>query len=88
MALVLATFTLAKPSATIATGILTFAGTPLATIGINSGVVASAQLADSTGTIVASGLTVGLAGADIIISAAAINPGDTVSFLAGTITGV
>ena len=88
MALVLATFTLANPFATIAAGILTFAGTPIATVGINSGVAASTQLANSARTLVASGLTVGLAGTDIVISQAVINLGDNVSLLAGTITGV
>ena len=88
MALVLCGFTLAKPSATIFNGVLTFAGTPFSTFGINSGAAASAQLTDSTGTIVASGLTVGLAGTDIVISQSVINLGDTVSFLAGAITGV
>jgi hypothetical protein len=51
-------------------------------------IAASAQLADSAGTLVASGLTVGLAGTDIVISQAVINLGDNVSLLAGTITGV
>jgi hypothetical protein len=65
-------------------------GMPLSTFGVGNGVAASATLTDSAGTIVASGLTIGLtgSGANIIASAVTMTAGDTVSLLSGTIIGV
>ena len=90
MALVLSTVILLKPCATILNGVLTFSGTPLADpAAAASGLAAAAQITDSTGTIWASGLTVGLAGSgsNVTISLINIAAGSIVTFLSGTITG-
>lgn len=83
---VLATITLPKPSATKAGGVLTLSGVPLTTTATAAGTAAKAELRDSIGTVVASGLTVGTTGADIIINATAISVGQTVQLNSGTIT--
>jgi len=83
---VLATVTLPKPSATKSGGILTLAGTPLLTTASASGTAAKAELRDSIGTVIASGLTVGTSGADIIINAVAISSGQSVQLNSGAIT--
>ena len=88
MALVLSTVTLVKPCATISSGVLTFSGTPISDpFAAASGFATAARITDSTGTVVASGLTVGLAGTDIIISLQNITAGSIVTFVSGTITG-
>ena len=88
MATVLATILLAKPSATVSGGVLTFSGLPRTDAAAdNSGTAAAAQIADSNGTVVVSGLTVGTSGADIIISSVTITLGDIVSLVTATITG-
>lgn len=90
MAVVLSTVVLLKPAGIIVGGVLTFSGTPLFDVGAAaSGLATAARITDSAGTIVASGLTVGLAGslANIIISAQNIVAGIPVEFVAGTITG-
>jgi hypothetical protein len=45
-----------------------------------------AELRNNAGTVIASGLTVGTSGADIIISNTAITSGQTVQCTGGTIT--
>lgn|SRR5262245_3623103 len=90
MGLVLSTVTLLKPCATIAAGVLTFSGTPLVDPGAAaSGTAAAAQITDSTGTVWASGLTVGLSGsgANVIINSVNITAGGIITFQSGTITG-
>lgn len=88
MALILSNIILSKPCATIAAGVLTFANLPLTDpSAILGGTATEGEITDSSGNVVISGLTVGLAGADLIISATNINAGDTVSFISGTITG-
>lgn len=87
MAVTLATITLSKPCATIAAGVLTFSGTPLNAIASNTGVVAAATITDSTGLVVASGFSVGLAGTDIIVNLLNVSAGSIVTFISGAITG-
>lgn len=88
MSTVLATITLNKPCATIAAGVLTFSGLPLSDLADADGTAAEAEITDSAGTVVISGLTVGTSGADLIIAGTAvIATGDTVTLLTGTITG-
>jgi hypothetical protein len=82
----LVSITLAKPCGTIAGGILTLS-TPATATAINSGTAALAELTDSTGLVIASGLTVGTTGTNLIISRTAIVAGDIVSLTSGTITG-
>lgn len=88
MALVLATIVLSDPCATIAGGVLTFSNLPLTDAAADAtGTAAEAQITDSVGTVVISGLTVGTAGTDLIISTTSIASGDSVSLLSATITG-
>lgn len=87
MGLVLLTTVLLKPCATIAAGVLTFSGTPIATVASANGVAAEAQVTDSTGTVWVSGLSVGLAGTDIIISLVNVAAGSIVTFQSGSIVG-
>src|SRR5215475_1183035 len=89
MGLVLFTTILLKPCGTIAAGVLTFSGTPIASIASATGVAAAGRITDSTGTVWADGLTVGLAasGANIIINLLNITAGSMVTFTSGTIVG-
>jgi hypothetical protein len=50
-----------------------------------SGTAAAAQIKDSTGTVVVSGLTVGTSGADIIFSSVAITAGQPVPMTSAAI---
>ena len=81
---VLVTFTLSKPSFTIASKTATLLGVPLSATAANSGTAALAELRDSTGTTIGSGLTVGLSGsgADVIVSTTAITSGQTITCVA------
>lgn len=80
--------TLQKPSATISNGVLTFSGTPIVNPGAPvSGIAAIATVTDSNNNVIISGLTVGTAGTDIVISQTNIAAGDIISFTSGTITG-
>lgn len=90
MASILSSITLAKPCGSVANRVLTFLGLPLVDgAAAATGIAAAAQIKDSNGTIVVSGLSVGLAGsgADAIINDANINVGDIVSLNTATITG-
>lgn len=83
---VLTTVTLAKPSGTVSSGVLTFSGTPIAATAGANGTAALARLKDSTGTVVCDGLTVGTSGTDVIVSTTTFTSGLSVSVTAGTIT--
>lgn len=90
MALVLSTVTLLKPCATISSGVLTFSGTPLTDpAAAAGGLAAAARITTSAGSVVASGLTVGLSSqsVDIVISLQNVTAGSIVTFVSGTITG-
>lgn len=84
---VLASFTLQKPSATISVRTLTIAGSPLLAVASASGIAAKAELRTSAGTVIASGLSIGLtgSGSDIIIDTTGVVSGRNVYLLAGTI---
>jgi hypothetical protein len=87
MASLLVSITLAKPSATVSSGVLTFSGLPKSGTAGNTGTAAAAQLTDSTGAVIIDGLTVGTSGTNIIIDNTSINSGQTVNFNAtSTIT--
>lgn len=87
MATTLASITLAKPSATVSAGVLTFSGLPKSATATGTGTAAEARITDSTATIVISGLTVGTSGTDIIIDNTSITSGQTINFNAtSTIT--
>src|SRR5215813_11318700 len=89
MGLVLSTVVLLKPCATISTGgLMTFSGTPLVDpAAAASGVAAAGRIINSAGSVVASGLTVGLAGsgANIIIKLVNVTAGSIVTFQSGSI---
>jgi hypothetical protein len=86
MAAVLATITLLKPSFSISGGVATLLGVPLSATASGTGTAAAAQLQDSAGNAIGSGLTVGTSGTDIVINAVAISSGQTVTITAGAIT--
>lgn len=87
------TIALASPAGTVNGGILTFTGTLLDPAAAATGDVNSGAIYDSTGTVVISGLSVGipLSGADIIISnglnSTIITAGQTVALLSAQIQG-
>lgn len=83
---VLATVTLAKPSGTVTGGVLTFSGTPIAATAGNNGTAALARLKDSTGTVIADGLTVGTSASDVIVNTTTFSSGGSVSLTSATIT--
>jgi hypothetical protein len=86
MAATLMTFTLSDPSFTESGGVITMAGVPKSGTAGASGTAAAARIKDGGGNVIASGLTVGTAGADIILNSVTISSGQIVSLTAGTIT--
>lgn len=83
---VLATISLQKPSVTISGGVATVAGTPLSASASATGTAAKAEIRDSAGNVVISGLTVGTSGSDINLNSTSISSGQTVTLTSGTIT--
>jgi hypothetical protein len=83
---------LQKPSGTVGGGVLTFAGSPTGTILINtssSNPLATADIEDSTGTVIVSGLTIGLSTAyDIVVPTTTVSAGQSITLTSATITGV
>jgi hypothetical protein len=84
----LVTFTLDDPCGSVANRVLTLDGTPISAVASAGGIAAKAELRDSDGVVICSGLTVGIVGsaADIIVDTAAIVSTRTVYLLSGTIT--
>lgn len=85
----LSTLALAKPCGSVASGVITFLGMSLVDpAAAASGTATAARIEDSTGTTVISGLTVGTAVADIVLSPTnIITAGQTIAITTGTITG-
>lgn len=84
---VLVTFTLSDPAGTVSGDVLTGSSMPKSATAGNSGTAAEARLKDSTGTVVASGLTVGTSGTNVIISpSTSITSGQSCSLTALTLT--
>jgi len=83
---VLATANLPNPAATVANGVMTFAGTPITTTAAATGTAAKAEVRNSAGDVLVSGLTVGTAGTDVIINATAISVGQSIQLTVGTFT--
>ena len=77
---------LSATAASISGGILTLLGVPIATTATGAGVAALAELRNSAGAAIVTGLTVNTAGADIIIGNTNVTIGETVSINSGTIT--
>jgi hypothetical protein len=78
MATLLGTLTMSDPCGTVSGDILTFSPITQDSSADASGTAAAAQIKDSTGTVVISGLTVGTSGADIIFSSVAITAGQPI----------
>lgn len=83
---VLAIVTLDDPCGAVSTGILTFSGVPLATVGAADGNAALARFKDSDGTVIADGLTVGTAGTNVVLNTTGIETGKPVIITSATIT--
>lgn len=89
---VIATIPLQKPSVSITGGVATILGTPITIAASAAGVAAKAELRDSAGNVIASGLTVGgtaegtNAGKDIVLNASTIATGESVILNSGSIT--
>ena len=80
------TGTAGGPFNTPSSKVLTLAGVPLSATATATGTAALAEFRNNAGTTVASGLTVGTSGTDIILNSTAISSGQTVQITAGTIT--
>lgn len=84
---ILATFTLADPCGTCASGVLTFDFDPdISAVASGTGTAANAIITDSADTTVISGLTVGTSGTDVVLDSTSITAGQIVTITAGTIT--
>ena len=91
---VVSTISLNRPCGTVNGGVLTFSGTLLDPSAANTGLIDSAMVKNSAGTVMISGLTVGIpltTGVDIIVSnglnSTLITAGQVVAVLAAQITG-
>jgi len=85
-AAVLVTVTLAKPSFTEGSQVLTIAGAPKSGVAGNTGTAAIARIKDSAGTVIAQGLTVGTSASDFNLNSTSITSGQTVTISTCTIT--
>lgn len=83
---ILAVITLADPSFALAGATLTLQNLPIGVYAIASGLLERAEIRDSTGTTVVSGLTVAPNGADIQVYNPNIVAGEYVQVQAGSIT--
>ncbi len=88
MAAVLAVIPLDNPAATVASGVMTFAGFPKSdTTADNSGTAAAARIRTAVdGTNIITGLTVGTSGADINLDSVTITAGQTITINSASIT--
>jgi hypothetical protein len=83
---VLATFLLPTEPFLIAGGVATLQGVPITSPASATGAAAKAEIRDTYGNVIVSGLTVGTAGANIIVSTTAFAAGADIVFLSGAIT--
>jgi hypothetical protein len=83
---VLATIPTTTTAFTISNKVMTLHGVPLSANASASGTAALAEIRNNAGTVIASGLTVGTSGTDIILSTTTIVSGQPVTITAGTIT--
>lgn len=88
MGTVLATVTLADPSAAAAaSGVLTFSGFPRSDTSADAtGTAAAARIRDSNNVDIITGLSVGTTGSDINLDSVSITAGQTVTITSATIT--
>ena len=83
---VLATIPLPTTAFTVSGKVATLQGVPLSATASATGTAALAELRNNSGTVIASGLTVGTTGTDIVLGSTAISSGQQVSITSGTIT--
>lgn len=90
---VLASVPFANPAFTQVNGAMTMAGAPRTVNASGAGTAAKAEIRDGIGTVIISGLTVGVAGSgpggtnpDVVINATSISVGQSVQATVGTIT--
>lgn len=81
----LVSITLADPCGSVSNGVLTFT-VPRSGTASGTGTAAKAQIKDSNAVVIASGLTVGTSGTDIIVGTTSISSGVTVNVTSGAIT--
>ena len=74
------------PPFSIASKVATLSGVPLSATPSANGAAALAELRDSAGNTVVSGLSVGTSGTDVVVSTTTFSTGTPVSVTAGTIT--
>lgn len=86
MASILATIPFTDPCGSVSGGVLTFSVPVSDTSADNTGTAAAAQVKDSNGTIVASGLTVGTAATNVVLNSVSISAGQIVTLTSATIT--
>jgi hypothetical protein len=87
MASVLAEITLDDPCGTVTSGVLNFSNFPRSDTSANAtGTAAEARIRDSSGTNIATGLTVGLSAADIILDSVSITAGQQVTINSAALT--
>ena len=82
---VLATITIPTTAISVSAGVLTITG-PIGNNASASGTAAKAELRNGNGVTIASGLTVGTTGTDVIINSTAISSGQYVQMNTSTIT--
>jgi hypothetical protein len=83
---VLVSITLAHPSFSEASQVLTMLTVPLSGVSGHTGTAALARIKSSAGTVIISGLTVGTSGTDIVLNSTSITSGQTVTITSATIT--
>jgi len=83
---VLATFDLATTPFSLSGGVLTLLGVPLTIAASATGVAAKAEFRTNGGTVIASGLTVGVSGTHILLTSTSATAGQPVVVTGGTIT--
>ena len=86
MGTVLATFTLTTTGGTVSGAIWTLAFLSNTVVASATGTAAAAQIKDSSGTVLISGLTVGLTATDIELSGVLVTSGQNVILGSSTIT--
>lgn len=86
MGIVLFSISLADPCGTVSAGVLTFTTPRTDASADATGTAAEARIRDSDSNVIVSGLTVGLAATDVVISALSISMGQAITLSSATIT--
>lgn len=86
MASVLVKITFADPATTLSGAVLTGAGFPKSGTATGTGTAAEARIRDSSDADVRTGMTVGLAGAEVVVDSVNITSAQTVTLVSMTIT--